>query len=189
MIAGVILAGGQARRMGGGDKTLLMLGGQSLLARIIGRLGPQVDALAINANGDPARFKAFGLPVLPDGVPGFPGPLAGVLAGMVWAAGLGAAWLITAPGDAPFLPLDLAVRLNTGQEYACASSNGRTHPVAALWPVADAPRLAAALAAGQRKIDAFTGPNTAVISWPTTPFDPFLNINTPDDLDQAARLL
>ncbi len=176
--------------MGGGDKTLLMLGGQTLLTRIIGRIAPQVDALALNANGNPARFSGCDLPILPDPVPGQPGPLAGVLAGMLWAAGLGAEWLVSVPGDAPFVPVDLVARLLAGRgmaTHACAASGGRTHPVAALWPVSDAGRLAAALAAGQRKIDAFTGPGTAVITWPASP-DPFLNINTPGDLEQAERL-
>ena len=192
MIAGVILAGGLARRMGGGDKTLRPLGGQTVLARIVDRLGRQVEALALNANGDRARFAAYGLPVLPDSVADYPGPLAGVLAGMAWARELGAEWLVTAPGDAPFLPRDFVARLIAGRgdaPYACAASGGRTHPVAALWPVAAAARLAAALAAGQRKIDAFTGPGVAVIEWPVLPFDPFFNVNTPEDLAQAATLL
>lgn len=178
--------------MGGGDKTLLMLGGQTLLARIIDRIAPQVDALALNANHDPARFAAYGLPVLPDPMPGQPGPLAGVLAGLLWAAELGAEWLISVPGDAPFVPPDFVSRLLAGRgnaAYACAATGGRTHPVAALWPVADAGRLAAALAAGQRKIDAFTGPDTAIIAWPDAPIDPFMNINTPLDLVKAERHL
>ena len=192
MIAGVILAGGLARRMGGGDKALLPLGDTTVLAHIVARLGPQVDALAINANGDPARYAHSNLPVLPDGVAGFPGPLAGVLAGLEWAAGLGAEWLVSAPGDSPFLPRDLVARLlaeRGSAAYACAASGGRTHPVAALWPVSARHALARALAAGQRKIDAFTGAGTEAIEWPVLPFDPFFNINTPEDLAAAARHL
>ena len=191
MIAAIILAGGLARRMGGGDKALLPLGKTTVLAHIVTRLTPQVDALAINANGDPARFAQAGLPVLPDTVPGFPGPLAGVLAGLEWASGCGAAWLVTAPGDTPFLPADFVLRLYAGRSpsgFACAASGGRTHPAAALWPVSARDALAQALAAGLRKIDAFTGPDAAAVEWPVHPADPFFNINTPDDLAAAARL-
>ncbi len=191
-IPGLILAGGLARRMGGGDKALLTVGGRTVLDRLIARLRPQVSALAINANGDPARFSATGLPVLPDTLPDFPGPLAGVLAGMAWAAAQGAAWLVTAPGDTPFLPDDLVARLQAGRggmNFACAASGGRTHPVAALWPVSARAELLAALMAGQRKIDAFTRPDrTAVVPWDATGSDPFFNVNTPDDLVQADRL-
>lgn len=192
MIGAVILAGGLARRMGGGDKTLRLLGGHTVLARIVERLRPQVDVLALNANGDAARFAAYGLPVLPDEVEGYPGPLAGVLAGMAWARGLGLEWLVTAPADAPFLPDDFVAQLIAGRgdaPFACAASGGRTHPVAALWPVSAAPRLMAALTAGQRKIDAVTGPGVAAIAWPIIPFDPFFNVNTPEDLAVAATLL
>ena len=189
---GVILAGGLARRMGGGDKTMMVVGGRTVLDRLIDRLRPQVDALAINANGDPARFAATGLPILPDPVADHPGPLAGVLAGLLWAEAQGAAWLVTAPGDAPFLPADFVVRLHAGRGgamFTCAASAGRTHPVAALWPVAVRAELLAALQGGQRKIDAFTRPDrTANVFWTTDPIDPFFNVNTPADVLEANRL-
>ena len=201
-VAGVILAGGLARRMGGGDKTLLSLGGKTVLDRIVATMTPQVSALALNANGDAARFAATGLPVLADSVPGYLGPLAGILAGLDWAAGLrvaglGAAgvrveWLVSIPGDAPFVPADLVLRLLAGRgcyRYACAVSAGRTHPTAALWPIDARTALRQALMDGQRKIDRFTGPDTAAVEWATDPIDPFLNLNTPEDLAAAARLI
>lgn len=191
---GVILAGGLARRMGGGDKALQVVGGRTVLDRLTRCMAPQVSALVLNANGDPARFAAYGLPVVPDSLPGHPGPLAGVLAGMDWAAAHAprARWIVTAPGDAPFLPADLVQRLHAGRAdalFACAASGGRTHPVAALWPVSARQKLRAAMEAGQRKMDAFTRPErTAVVEWPTGDLDPFLNVNTPKDLEEAERL-
>lgn len=188
---GVILAGGLARRMGGGDKTLRVLAGQTVLSRIIARIRPQVPILLLNANGEPARFAANGLPVVPDTLPGHPGPLAGVLAGMEWAAihAPAARWLLSVPGDAPFLPTDLLARFHAergGASHACAASAGRTHPVAALWPLAARDALAAALQAGQHKVGGFTGAGcTAVVEWLAEPVDPFLNLNTPEDLAQA----
>ncbi|MDB5409048.1 MAG: molybdopterin-guanine dinucleotide biosynthesis protein, partial [Rhodospirillales bacterium] len=140
-IAGILLAGGLSRRMGGGDKTLRRLGGQPILARIIARVAPQVQALALNANGDPARFAEYGLPVVPDSVAGFAGPLAGVLAGLDWAAGLpGVTHVASFATDAPFVPTNLVARMQTaiahdGADLACAASGGRTHPVFGLWPV------------------------------------------------------
>ena len=136
----VLLAGGLARRMGGGDKPLRLLGGRPLLDHVLDRIRPQVRAVALNANGDPARFAAWGLPVLPDPLPGNPGPLAGVLAGMRWAASVGAAYVLSVPTDTPFLPSDLVERLDAarrlaGVPIACAASGGPTHPVVALWPV------------------------------------------------------
>lgn len=186
---GVILAGGQARRMGGGDKPLLVVGGRTILGHVIARLAPQVSALALNANGDPARFNAPGFPILPDTVPGQPGPLAGILAGLAWARQHGATWLVSAPGDCPFLPDDLVARLHaaraeTGLQFACTASDGRTHPVIGLWPVTCQDALAAALADGRRKIDAVATP-AATATWSTTPIDPFFNVNTPDDLARA----
>lgn len=188
MTAAVILAGGQARRMGGGDKPLLPLAGRPLLAHVIARLGPQVTALALNANGDPARFAAFGLPVLPDPVPGQPGPLAGVLAAMDWAAARGEARVLTVAGDTPFLPADLVARLST-QPFAMAESLGRAHPVVALWPIALRAPLRAALAAGEHRVGRFAAGHGAVqVPFPAPP-DPFVNINTPDDLARAEALL
>ena len=189
---GVILAGGLARRMGGGDKCRVMVGGRTVLARTIATLAPQVARLALNANGDPGRFADTVLPVLPDPVPGHPGPLAGILAGLDWAAGLGATWLLSAPGDCPFLPGDLVARLHAARgeaTYAVAASGGWTHPVVALWPAMCRDDLRAALLAGQRKIDAFTARHTtAQAEWPVTPFDPYMNLNTPDDVAAAGAL-
>ncbi|MBF0332608.1 MAG: molybdenum cofactor guanylyltransferase MobA, partial [Alphaproteobacteria bacterium] len=145
-VAGVILTGGRSLRMGGGDKCLLPLAGRPLLAHIVSRAAPQVSALALNANGDPARFAAFGLTVVADDVPGFPGPLAGILAGMEWVLRErpNCRWLASFPGDAPLVPPDLAERLALAAadaDMACAVSGGRDHPVVGLWPVALAPSL------------------------------------------------
>ncbi|MCF6444369.1 molybdenum cofactor guanylyltransferase MobA [Nereida sp. MMG025] len=191
---GVILAGGQARRMGGGDKGALMLGGQSLLRHVIDRLDPQVDALALNANGDAARFEAYGLPVLPDSIDGFVGPLAGVLAGLDWAASQGAETIVTAAADTPFFPCDLVPRLMEaaeGMEYplALASTDGR-HPTFGLWPVTLREDLRAALSGGLRKIVQWTDQHCAqTASFAVAEFDPFFNINTPEDLAHAEGLL
>jgi len=190
--AAVILAGGLARRMGGGDKCRIVVGGRTIIDRTIACLGPQVGAIAISANGDPARFTDLALPVLPDPLPGYPGPLAGVLAGLDWATRLGAAWLVSVPGDCPFLPSDLVTRLHEARAeadavFACAGSGGWTHPVVGLWPVSCDAELRAALLAGERKIDAFTGRwVTATASWRSDSPDPFLNVNSPDDLARAA---
>ncbi|MCX7646752.1 MAG: molybdenum cofactor guanylyltransferase MobA [Rhodobacteraceae bacterium] len=197
-LPGVILAGGRATRMGGGDKGLRTVGGQSLLARVIARLGAQCAPLALNANGDPARLAAFGLPVLPDGIPGQPGPLAGVLAGLDWAAGLGAPAIVTAAADTPFLPRDLAARLvaaagPSGLALAASPDAGgvlRRHPTFGLWPVALRHDLRAALAGGLRKIVLWTDAHGAgTAAFPSDPFDPFFNVNTPEDLAEAGRLL
>lgn len=186
--AGVILAGGAARRMGGGDKPLRPLGGRPLLAHVIARLAPQVTALALNANGPAERFAAFGLEVLPDPVAGQPGPLAGVLAAMLWAEKVGASAVLTAPGDTPFLPHDLRARLEAvrggSAQVACAVAGGRLHPTLALWPVGLAGALAAALAGGTRRVEDWArGQGLAVAEFP----DPaaFLNVNTPEDLAAA----
>ncbi len=183
---GCVLAGGAARRMGGGEKTLLTLHGRPLLAHVLARLAPQCAALALNANGDAARFTGFGLPVWSDPLPGQPGPLAGVLAALE-ASPL--PFVLTVPGDAPFLPADLVVRLHAARGGAAvvqAASGGRVHPVVALWPVALAPALRAALAAGERAVHRFAAAQAAVaVEWPATPCDPFLNINTPEDLARA----
>ena len=186
---GVILAGGRATRMGGGDKALLPFGAGVVLDAVIDRLSPQVAGLALNANGDPARFARFGLPVLPDPVPDHPGPLAGVLAAMIWAHAQGATHVVTLPADTPFAPCDLVPRLLLAAEdagLAVASSAGRMHPTCALWRVALADELRAALAAGQRKVMDFARQHGAAEAvFDAGPPDPFMNINTPVDLAQA----
>jgi molybdenum cofactor guanylyltransferase len=193
-IAGIVLAGGLARRMGGGDKGLRLLAGRPLIAWVIERARPQVEALALNANGDPARFKGLGLPVVPDGVPGFAGPLAGVLAGLDWARGLGGVSHVASfATDAPFLPRDLVVRLaaalEAGADLACAASGGRAQPVFGLWPVALAGDLRAALEAGVRKVDEWTARfRLAEVAFEAAPVDPFFNANRPDDLAAAEAL-
>ena len=189
-IAAVILAGGLARRMGGGDKALQVVGGRTILARTVAVLSPHA-ALAINANGDPARFSPYGVPVLPDPVGDRPGPLAGILAGMEWAADQGLPWLLTVPGDCPFLPADLVPSLRAAavSGVVMAASGGRTHFVTALWPTRLRAGLRAALQASQRKVESFAAAHTVTtVDWPTTPFDPFLNVNTPEDLVEANRL-
>ena len=197
-VAGVLLAGGLSRRMGGGDKCLRQLGGETILARIIRGVAPQVGPLALNANGDPARFAEYGLPVLPDVVDGNAGPLAGVLTGMDWVAANHPEcdWLATFPTDAPFMPGNLvssmlAATARDAAEMACASSSGRTHPVAGLWPV----RLREALREAMlnediRKVDRWTDRyRLAVADFPVGAVDPFFNTNRPEDLEQAAALL
>jgi len=197
-VVGVILAGGLARRMGGGDKGAREVGGAPLIARVVERVRGQVDALAINANGDPARFAAYDAPVVADAAPDNPGPLAGVLAGMAWAraAHPGADWLVTAPVDSPFLPTDLVARLiaaaqDAGTPLAVASSAGRTHPVVGLWSPALHDDLADALLnQGMRKIDRWTARHgCAVAEWNVEPIDPFFNANTPEDLAAADAAL
>ncbi len=194
-ILGVVLAGGLARRMGGGDKPLRLLAGRPMLDHVLERLRPQVAGLALNANGDPARFARWGLEVLADPLPDFPGPLAGILAGMDWAAARGAAWLVSAPGDSPMLPLDYVAGLWAAREaasvtLACAESGGQTHPPCGLWDVALRDDLRAAMLAGERKIDRWTARHgVAHASWPAMPIDPFFNANTPEDLAAAAALL
>ncbi len=193
----VVLAGGLARRMGGGDKPLRMLGGRPLLDHVLERLRPQAAALVLNANGDPARFQGYGLPVVPDGLPDHPGPLAGILAALDWAAAHhpGLPWVASAPGDSPFIPGDLVARLHAGREaagvpLACARSGGQAHPPIGLWPVFLREDLRAALTAGERKIDRWTARHgCAHADWPTQPLDPFFNANTPEELAEAGRLL
>jgi molybdopterin-guanine dinucleotide biosynthesis protein A len=195
---GAILAGGLARRLGGGDKSLRSVGGRTVLARLVDRLAPHVARLIINANDDPGRFAGLGLPVVADCLPDHPGPLAGVLTVLEWVASTDPAieWVVTVPGDAPFLPPDLvprlhAARLREAAALACAGSLGRTHPVVGLWPVSLRHELRGAVAEqGIRRIDRFTGRYAcAVEQWATDPVDPFFNVNTPEDLAEADRLV
>ena len=195
-IAGVLLAGGRARRMGGGDKGLLALAGKPILAHVIERATPQVQTLLLNANGDPARFEAFGLPVVADVIEGQAGPLAGVLTGLEWAAEHEYEWLASFATDAPFFPEDLVARLieaveKEGADLACAASNGRAHPVFGLWPVAlkDALRRAV-VEEGMRKVDRWTARyRLASVEFESEPIDPFFNANRPEDIEQAEELL
>ena len=195
---GVLLAGGLARRMGGGDKPLRRLAGRTILERVVERLAPQCDGLIVNANGDPARFGDLGLPVVADDVPGFAGPLAGILAALDWSAAHRPElqWVASAAADSPFLPRDLVARLHAaraaaGVPLACAESGGQAHPVNALWPVALRADLRHALVVEDlRKIDRWTARHgTAYASWAAEPIDPFFNANTPEDLGEAERLL
>jgi molybdenum cofactor guanylyltransferase len=197
-IVGLLLAGGGARRMGGGDKCLRLLGGRPLLVHVIERLQGQVGELVLNANGDGDRFAAFGLPVVADSIPGMAGPLAGILTGMEWVRshGGGVTMMLSAPTDGPFLPLDLVTRLAAakqaaGARIACARSDGRTHPPIALWDVDLADDLRRAMEVEEmRKIDAWTARHALVhVDWPVQPFDPFFNANRPEDLDRAEGLL
>lgn len=197
-VAGVVLAGGLSRRMGGGDKSLMEIGGKAMLAHVIERVGPQVEALVINANGDPTRFAEFGLPVVPDVIDGFAGPLAGILTGLEWASrnAPGAAYLASFSCDAPFLPLDLVARLVAAREQgeaelACAASGGRDHPVIGLWPVSFSAALRHALMdEGIRKIDLWTARyGLARAEFPIEPFDPFFNVNSPDEIARAKEIL
>ena len=201
-VTGVLLAGGQSRRMGGGDKGLLPLAGKSMLQHVIDRLRPQVGAIVLNANGDPARFQGFGLPVVADSVAGHVGPLAGVLAGMRWSLTHAPQrpWIVTAAGDAPLLPRDLVDRLlaavaGGAGRIAMAGSNGELHPVIGLWPVALAADLEAALGKGVRKVLDWADRHGCVgVDFPPErlediEIDPFFNANTPQELDQLRRLL
>jgi molybdopterin-guanine dinucleotide biosynthesis protein A len=197
-VVGLLLAGGLSRRMGGGDKALRLLGGVSLLDRVIDRIRPQVEALVLNANGDPARFARFGLPVAPDSVPDFAGPLAGVLAGLDWAAANrpDCAYVVSVATDAPFLPRDLVTRFTAGVEaahadLACAASGGQAHPVIGLWPVRLREDLRHAVAEeGIRKVDQWTARHRlATVVFGSEPVDPFFNANRPEDFDAAAALL
>lgn len=196
-VVGVILAGGRAERMGGGDKSLREIGGKAILARVIERVRPQVDALVLNANGDPARFAAFGLPVVPDSVPDFAGPLAGVLAGLEWAAAhhRQAHYIVTVPADGPFVPRELVRHLtdtlaSEDAELATAASGAQTYPVVGLWPASLRAALLDALTKeGVRKVDAWTQRfRRAVATFPAEPVDPFFNANTPEQLAEAERL-
>jgi molybdopterin-guanine dinucleotide biosynthesis protein A len=194
---GLILAGGLARRMGGGDKPLTRIGGDTILSRAIERMRPQCARLLLNANGDPARFADTGLPVVADDVPDFAGPLAGILAGLDWSAvnAPDVADVASVPGDCPFLPRDLVGRLHAaraaaGTPLACARSGDWRHPVVGLWPVALRADLRRALTAeGLRKIEIWTARHgVALADWPVDPVDPFFNVNTPQDAAEATHI-
>lgn len=203
-VVGLLLAGGLSRRMGGGDKGLRPLGGRPLLQHVIDRIQPQVAALVLNANGDPARFAGFGLPVVADSVPDFAGPLAGILAGLDWTAASrpDCPLVLSVATDAPFLPLDLAARLAAGMtkekaDLACAASGGQSHPVIGLWPVRLREELRRAVVdEGIRKVDVWTGRyRLATVEFPDRfaglgpAVDPFFNANRPEDLERAEALL
>jgi molybdopterin-guanine dinucleotide biosynthesis protein A len=194
---GLVLAGGLARRMGGGDKALIKIGRETILERALARLKPQTTGVVLNANGDPARFASCGLPVVADSVPDFAGPLAGILAGLDWVAAHkpSVEWVVSVPGDCPFLPRDLvaklhAARITSGKLLACAHSGDWRHPVVALWHVALREDLRRAITIEDlRKIEVWTARHgVALADWPTEPIDPFFNVNTPEDVDMATKL-
>jgi molybdopterin-guanine dinucleotide biosynthesis protein A len=194
---GLVLAGGLARRMGGGDKARIAIGGVTILQRVLACLEPQCIRVVINANGDPGRFADTKLPVVADSVPDFAGPLAGILAGLDWAAlhVPECEWLASVPGDCPFLPNDLvaclhAARAAAGAPLACARSGEFRHPVVGLWSLALREDLRHAIAAeGLRKIEIWTARHgVAIADWPAVPVDPFFNVNTPDDAAQAQAM-
>jgi len=197
-VAGVLLAGGLARRMGGGDKPLRRLAGRPLLDHVVERLQPQVAALVLNANGDPTRFAGYRLPVVADSIPDYAGPLAGILAGLDWTAEHrpDCPLVVSVPTDAPFLPRDLVARMAqalaaAGADLACAASGGQPHPVVGLWPVRLREELRRALTAeGIRKVDVWTARyRLATVAFPDRPIDPFFNANRPEDLEAAAALI
>jgi molybdopterin-guanine dinucleotide biosynthesis protein A len=196
-LPGVLLAGGLARRMGGGDKPMRRIGGRTILERVIARVKPQCDQLILNANGDPARFAGFGLTVVSDTVADFPGPLAGILAALDWAAANrpGTKLVLSVAADCPFLPRDLVVRLhdalmNENAQLAVAESGGQSHPVIALWDVGLRDELRHALVREDvRGVERWAARyRLATVTWPTTPLDPFFNANTMDDIAEAERL-
>jgi molybdopterin-guanine dinucleotide biosynthesis protein A len=196
-VCGIILAGGLARRMGGGDKPLKTIAGKPILAHVIERLRPQCARLVLNANGDPARFASFGLPVVADDLPNFAGPLAGILAGLDWIAAnvRDCECTVSVAADTPFIPRDLvaglrAARLNEASDIAVAASGGRTHPVIALWPIGLRTELRRAMTQeGERKIDRFTARyQVAEVSWPKEPYDPFFNVNEAGDIEAAEAI-
>jgi molybdopterin-guanine dinucleotide biosynthesis protein A len=196
-IPGILLAGGLARRMGGGDKPMRSIAGCTILERVIARLEPQCDRLVLNANGDPARFAAYGLPVIADSVTDFPGPLAGILAGLDWVAAHrpDVSWVLSAAADCPFLPRDLVARLHRARteqnaQAAVAASGGQSHHVIGLWNVALREELRHALVVENvRKVERWAARfSPATVTWPTEPLDPFFNANTAEDLAEAERL-
>jgi molybdopterin-guanine dinucleotide biosynthesis protein A len=180
--------------MGGGDKALIEIGGRAILDRVLAAMSPQCEAIVLNANGDPSRFARFGLPVVADDIPDFAGPLAGILAGLDWSAAHrpDLAWMVSVPGDCPFLPADLVAKLHAAREaagtpLACAKSGGWRHPVAGLWPVALRADLRRALVDEDlHKIEVWTARHgVAIAEWPDQPVDPFFNVNTPQDRARA----
>jgi molybdenum cofactor guanylyltransferase len=195
---GVILAGGLARRMGGVDKPLLELAGRPLLAHVAERLGAQCQGLIVSAHGDPARFAAMDLPVVADPVPGHQGPLAGILAALEWASVSRpeTQWVVSCPGDTPFLPPDLVrilheARHNSQKPMACASSGPNIHHAVGLWPVRLRDNLRNALIVkGLRSVREWASIHgVAHASWPDEPVDPFFNVNTPAEWAQAQSIL
>lgn len=195
-VLGVVLAGGLASRMGGADKGLLSLGGRPLIGRVIERFAPQVDGLVLSANGDPARFATFGLDVLADDISGYPGPLAGLVAAMDRAVGMGFDHVATAAADTPFLPLETVARLKAvAAPVAIAASEipqGRLqrHPVFGLWPVSLRNDLRHFLGEGQSKVGLFAEQHgLGIAAFPAGTVDPFFNINTPEDLAKAEDLI
>ncbi len=198
MIVGVLLAGGQSRRMGGGDKSLNDLAGQPLLAHVVARARPQVGTLILNANGDPERFNEYSLPVVADTVEGFVGPLAGVLTGQEWARDNvpDAKWVVTMATDTPFFPTDLVTRFKAaikenGADMVMATSGGNRHPVFGMWPVDLADDLRHALTQdGVRKVLHWTDRfNLVQVDFSAHPYDPFFNVNRPQDLQQAQKII
>ncbi|MET0968234.1 MAG: molybdenum cofactor guanylyltransferase MobA [Tardiphaga sp.] len=194
---GVVLAGGLARRMGGGDKPMRSIGGRSILARVVERVAPQCDGLIVNANGDATRFANVGLTVVGDDIADFPGPLAGILAALDWTAAArpDVEWVVSVAGDCPFLPRDLVTRLHdartaTDAELAVATSAGQAHPVIGLWHVPLRHALRHALVVEDiRQVGRWTARyGLAQAAWSVDPVDPFFNANTADDLAQAERL-
>jgi molybdenum cofactor guanylyltransferase len=196
---GLVLAGGLARRMGGGDKALIEIGGATILDRVLATLSGQCTDIIINANGDPARFADTGCVVVPDNVAGHPGPLAGILAGLDWLAeqNNGVEWIVSVPGDCPFLPDDLVEKLHVarrklgaGVPLACARSGEWRHPVVGSWPLALRTDLRKALVDEDlRKIEVWTARHgIAIAEWPAEPVDPFFNVNTPEDAARATRI-
>ncbi len=193
---GIILAGGRASRLGGGDKGERVVAGEPILDRVVAALAPQCGSLILSANGDPARFNRYRLPVVPDAHRNQPGPLAGVLAGLdhVAVAEPHAQFALTVPNDVPFLAPDLVARLQDRRiadraAIVCARSNGRTHHVVALWSVALRDDIRRFLDEGHRKVGAFIARHPfALAEWPSEPLDPFTNVNTPDDLARAGDL-
>jgi molybdopterin-guanine dinucleotide biosynthesis protein A len=196
-LLGLVLAGGQARRMGGGDKPLLDLAGRPILDHVLARIAPQCDGLLLSANGDPARFSRWDITVVADEVMGFPGPLAGILAGLDWAAAHrpDVEALVSVAGDTPFIPADLVARLKAaaqeaGLPLAVAVSGGRRHPVVGLWTVSlRRPLRHALIQEGQRGVGAVAARlGCAGAEWSARPVDPFFNVNTPEELAEAERL-
>ncbi|MGO9701124.1 MAG: molybdenum cofactor guanylyltransferase MobA [Xanthobacteraceae bacterium] len=194
---GLVLAGGRARRMAGDDKGRIRIGEKTILERVLAALAPQCSQVILNANGDPSRFADTGLPVVADSISDFQGPLAGILAGLDWAADHAPEieWIVSTPSDCPFLPRDLVARLHRarvedGKPLACAASAQRWHPVVGLWPATLRADLRhALLSEGVRKVDSWTAQRgVAIATWPATPVDPFFNVNTAEDAAEANRI-